>query len=54
MFAILAAITFAIAAFVSFFGGAVSVHGLLAVGLALLAVHLVYPVIPWRRGQPPP
>jgi hypothetical protein len=49
MFGIAAVILFAIAAFVAFTGGSVSVIGLIAVGLALLAVHLLYPFTPWRR-----
>jgi len=39
MLAILGAIVFAIAAFVAFFGGSVSVTGLLAVGLFFVALH---------------
>ena len=49
MFGIAAVILFAIAAFVAFAGGSVSVIGLIALGLACLAAHLLYPVTPWRR-----
>lgn len=52
MLAVLAAICFAIAAFVAFFGASVSVVGLIAVGLFLLALHFVVPWTPWHR--PPP
>jgi hypothetical protein len=48
MFALAAIVLFAIAAFVAFAGGSVSVIGLVAVGLALLACHLLVPFTPWR------
>ncbi len=48
MFAIAAAIMFAIAAFVAFGPGGISVAGLACVGAALLAVHLIHPWAPWR------
>lgn len=45
---------FALAAFVAFLLSPF-VHGfgpwpLITLGLALLALHLLWPVIPWRRG----
>jgi hypothetical protein len=48
MFALAAIVVFAIAAFIAFAGGSISVIGLIAVGLACLAVHLFYPWTPWR------
>lgn len=48
VFAIAAIVLFAIAAFVAFAGGSVSVIGLVAIGLACLAVHLAWPWTPWR------
>lgn len=46
VFAILAAVAFLVAAFgVTQLG----VVGVVALGLALLALHLVAPVTPWRR-----
>jgi hypothetical protein len=50
MFGIAAVVLFTIAAVIAF--GAlhgISVTGLLAAGLACLAVHLLWPIIPWRR-----
>ena len=56
MLAILAAICFVIAAFIAFFGGSVSVTGLIAIGLALLALHLagLWDYSPWRRAHSRP
>ena len=49
MFAIIAAILFAIAALIAFGSlSGISVTGLIAAGLACLAVHLVWP-LPLRR-----
>ena len=51
MFAILAFVAFAIAALIAFTPlSGISVLGLIAIGLALLALHLIVPVaVPWRR-----
>lgn len=46
MFAVLAAVAFLLAAFgVTQLG----IVGVVALGLALLALHFVVPVTPWRR-----
>lgn len=50
MFALAAVIIFAIAAYVAFSGGTLSVTGLMCIGLACLAVHLLWPVTFWKRG----
>lgn len=56
MFAIIAAILFAIGAFIAFAGvSGLSATGIIAIGLFFLALHLVHPVAwnsgPWvRRG----
>lgn len=50
MFGIAAVVLFTIAAIIAF--GAlhgISVIGLVCAGLACLAVHLLWPVTPWRR-----
>lgn len=50
MFAILAAIAFAVAALIAFTPlSGISVLGLLALGLFFLALHLVVPWSPWHR-----
>lgn len=50
MLAVLAALLFAIAALIAFGGlSGLSVTGLIAAGLCALALHLVWPLAPWRR-----
>ena len=49
MFGIIAIIIWAIAAFVAFTGGTVSVLGLVAVGLACWGVHRFTGWEPWHR-----
>lgn len=50
MFGIAAVVLFCIAAIIFFAGHiAISAPGLACVGLACLAVHLLWPVTPWRR-----
>ena len=52
MFGIAAVVLFAIAALIAFTPlSGIDVVGLLAAGLACLALHLLVPVsVPWRRG----
>lgn len=56
MFAVIAAILFAIAAFISFAGtqgiDSATVIGLLSAGACLLALHLAWPWAPWRSAPP--
>ena len=54
MFGIAAIVLFALAAVFAFAGGPVSVAGLLATGLACLAVHLMWPVQSWAGPRVPP
>lgn len=53
MFAVLAAICFAIASLIAFTSlSGISVIGLVALGLFLLALHFVLGVgVPWRRAE---
>jgi hypothetical protein len=51
MFGIAAVVLFTIAAIIAFGAlSGISVTGLIAAGLACLAVHLLWPVTPWHRG----
>jgi len=50
MFGIAAVVLFTIAAIEQFGSlSGISTMGLLAAGLACLAVHLLWPVVPWRH-----
>lgn len=54
MFAVVAAILFAVATLIYFTPlGGVSAAGLVAAGLLCVALHLAFPVTPWRRAPPP-
>ena len=50
MFGIAAVILFAIAALIAFGSlSGISITGLIAAGLACLAVHLLWPLTPWHH-----
>lgn len=50
MFGIAAIVLFAVAALIAFGAASgISAAGLAYAGLACLAVHLLWPVTPWRR-----
>ena len=53
MFGLAAVVLFTIAALIAFTAlSGISILGLLAAGLACLAVHLLWPVgLPWRRAS---